>query len=129
MLSRTLPPQPSAVTSTQIFQSLGHTPPSMGFPLFEGENPKLWKTLCEQYFTLYMIHESYWVSMATLNFSGAAAVWLQSVQKKIVDMNREGFCSLLCTWFGRDRHQMLIRQFYTIRQLTTVQEYIECLIF
>lgn len=101
----------------------------MGFPLFEGENPKLWKTLCEQYFTLYMIHESYWVSMATLNFSGAAAVWLQSVQKKILDMNREGFCSLLCTWFGRDRHQMLIRQFYTIRQLTTVQEYIECLIF
>lgn len=31
----------------------------------------------------------------------------------------------MCTGFGRDRHQLLIRQFYTVRQLTTVADYTE----
>lgn len=111
--------------SAQVFQSLGHTPPVMAFPLFTGENPKLWRTLCEQYFAMYNIHQSYWVSMAMLNFSGAASIWLQSVRNKVVLMSWEDFCNLLCTRFGRDKHQVLIRQFYTIRQTSTVAEYIE----
>lgn len=37
----------------------------------------------------------------------------------------DGFCNLLCTRFGRDRHQLLIRQFYTLKQTSTVADYIE----
>lgn len=118
-------PMTANSVSAQVFQSLGHTPPVMAFPLFTGENPKLWRTLCEQYFAMYNIHQSYWVSMAMLNFSGAASIWLQSVRNKVVLMSWEDFCNLLCTRFGRDKHQVLIRQFYTIRQTSTVAEYIE----
>lgn len=63
--------------------------------------------------------------MACLNFSGTASVWLQSVQKKLAQLDWESFSALLCTRFGRDRHQLLIRQFYTVRQSTTVAAYIE----
>ena len=90
-----------------------------------GENPRLWKTLCEQYFQMFEIHEKFWVPMASLNFSGSASVWLQSVQRKLTEFDWESFSNLLCTRFGRDRHQLLIRQFYSLSQKSTVADCIE----
>jgi hypothetical protein len=104
---------------------LGATAPTMHFPQFNGENPNLWKTLAEQYFQMFSTHESYWVPMATLHFTGAAGIWLQSVVKKLAGLDWLSFTSLLCTRFGRGRHQLLIRQFYAIKQTTKVAEYIE----
>ncbi|XP_073355673.1 uncharacterized protein [Aegilops tauschii subsp. strangulata] len=104
---------------------MGQPPPPVNFPLFTGENPQLWKTLCEQYFQMFSIPDSYRVPMETLNFSGPAGIWLQSVQKKLVGLDWEAFASLLCTRFGRDKHQMLIRQFYAIKQTTFVADFIE----
>lgn len=63
--------------------------------------------------------------MAALNFSGSASIWLQSIQKRLSELDWGSFTSLLCTRFGRDRHQMLIRQFFTVHQTTTVSHYIE----
>jgi hypothetical protein len=111
--------------SSQIMAGLGTTAPTMHFPQFNGENPNLWKTLAEQYFHMFSIHESYWVPMSTLHFTGAAGIWLQSVIKKLAGLDWLSFSSLLCTRFGRDRHQLLIRQFYAIKQNSTVADYIE----
>lgn len=69
----------SGVAAGQIIAGMGQMPPSLNFPQFSGENPKIWKTMCEQYFSMYEIHESYFVPMSTLHFSGATAIWLQSV--------------------------------------------------
>jgi hypothetical protein len=113
------------VLSSQIMAGLGANAPNFPFPQFTGDNPNLWKTQAEQYFLMFTIHESYWVPMSILHFSGAAGIWLQSVQKKIASLEWISFTSLLCTRFGRDRHQLLIRQFYTIKQITTVADYIE----
>lgn len=74
---------------------------------------------------MFGIHSSFWVPMTSLNFSGTASIWLQSVQKKLSEFDWETFTSLLCTRFGRDRHQSLIRQFFTIHQTSTVTDYIE----
>jgi hypothetical protein len=74
---------------------------------------------------MYSVDRSYWLSMATLNFSTSAAIWLQSVQKKLVGLEWEGFCDFLCSKFRRDQHQQLICQFYQTKQLTTVSEYVE----
>nr|XP_040259514.1 uncharacterized protein LOC109773719 isoform X1 [Aegilops tauschii subsp. strangulata]XP_040259515.1 uncharacterized protein LOC109773719 isoform X2 [Aegilops tauschii subsp. strangulata] len=97
----------------------------MSFPVFSGDNPQLWKTLCEQYFQMFPVHDSYRVPMAILNFSGPASIWLQSVQKKLIGLDWDSFTSLLCTRFGRDKHQMLIRQFYAIKQTTSIADFIE----
>ncbi|XP_020186159.1 uncharacterized protein [Aegilops tauschii subsp. strangulata] len=111
--------------ASQMLAGLGQAHPSISFPQFTGENPNLWKTLCEQYFSMFGIHTAFWVPMAALNFSGTASVWLQTIQKRLSEFDWDAFTSLLCTRFGRDRHQMLIRQFYSLRQTTSVADYIE----
>lgn len=76
-------PMLGANTWGQLIPQGGQQPPSMPFPVFDGENPHLWKDLCEQYFAVYSVQECYSVYMATLNFSPTTGVWLQSVRKKI----------------------------------------------
>jgi hypothetical protein len=73
--------------SSQIIASLGVNAPSFPFPPFTGDNPNLWITLAEQYFSMFATHESYWVPMSILHFSGAAGVWLQSVWNKIAALD------------------------------------------
>jgi hypothetical protein len=64
-----------------LLAHMGQANPSLQFPVFDGDNPQMWQTLAEQYFAMFSIHESYWVSMATLNFVGSPKIWLHSVQK------------------------------------------------
>ena len=81
--------------------------------------------MCEQYFSMFQIPESYFVPMSTSHFTGPAAIWLQSIQGKLSTLDWEAFCNLLCARFGRDKHQLLIRQFYSLRQTSSVSDYIE----
>ena len=107
----TIVPHNQAVPTPHSVESGSHSsqhPPSMPFLVFDGENPQLWKDLTEQYFLVFGVHESYWVQMATLNFSPTTAVWLQTVRKKLLGCNWESFCNTLCVRFGRDKHQQLI---------------------
>ena len=89
----------------QFMAGLGHTTRSVSFPQFSGENPKIWITMCEQYFTMFQVHPSYFIPMSTLHFTGPAEIWLQSVQPKIGVLDWDGLCNLLCSRFGRARHQ------------------------
>lgn len=95
--------QSDASVST-LFSQLGQTNPSLQFPVFDGENPQMWQTLAEHYFSMFSVHESYWVSMAILNFAGAPKIWLHSVRKKLGNIDWTSFCTLICTRFGRDKH-------------------------
>jgi hypothetical protein len=99
--------------------------PKIHFPKFDGSCPKLWKQRCEDYFSLYGTHRSMWITVATMQFEGAAARWLQSVQHKLHDTSWEEFCSWLVTRFGRNQYQALLRQLYHMQQSTTVIEYVE----
>jgi hypothetical protein len=65
-----------AMSSGAVLGAPAQAIPAMGFPRFDGENPRLWRTMCEQYFHMYSVDRSYWLSMATLNFSTSAAIWL-----------------------------------------------------
>lgn len=49
-------PSPFAHAS-QMLAGLGQAHPSIAFPQFSRENPNLWKTMCEQYFNMFGIHE------------------------------------------------------------------------
>ena len=55
----------------------------MNFPVFNGDNPKLWISHSEMYFDLFSIDTSMWVKVASMNFSIAAARWLQSIEGKV----------------------------------------------
>ena len=49
-----------------------------------------------------------------MQLTGAARRWLQSVEQQVI---RERFC--------RDQHELLIRRLFHIRQITTVQDYVD----
>lgn len=99
--------------------------PKMNFPSFDGENPKLWISRCEDYFDMYSVEPYLWVKIAGMNMTAAAARWLQSVGPSVRRLPWQHFCQLLLDRFGKDQHQLLIRQLFSIHQSGSVSEYIE----
>jgi hypothetical protein len=99
--------------------------PKIDFPKFDGVCPKLWQQRCEDYFALYGTQRSLWITIATMQFEGAAARWLQSVQRKLPSTTWEEFCGWIVVRFGRNQHQALLRQLYHIHQDTTVVDYVD----
>lgn len=97
----------------------------MNFRTFDGENPKLWITRCEDYFDMYAVEPALWIKVSSMHFTAAAARWLQSVEQNVRDMNWPHFCRLVLDRFGKDQHEMLIRQLFHISQSGSVSEYIE----
>lgn len=79
------PHDDSAFQSSSHGQSsaLVYSIPPMTFPQFNGDNPQMWKANYEIYFDVYGIHPRNWVKVATLNFCGNAAFWLQSVRSQL----------------------------------------------
>lgn len=79
----------------------------------------------ESYCDMYGVDPTVWVRVATMYCSGPAATWVQSVENQ----DRQGswplFCRILLERFGRDQHEMLIRQLFRIRQESTVQDYVD----
>lgn len=108
-----------------VYGDISGSVPPMICPQFSGDNPQMWKSNCEQYFDVYGIHPNNWVKIATLNFVGNAAFWLQSIRSQLIGITWSGLCELVCNRFTKDRHQALIRQWIRINQSGTVSEYVE----
>lgn len=105
--------------------SLGSSLPPMTCPQFSGDNPQMWRANCEVYFDVYGVLPSNWVKVATLNFVGNTAFWLQSVTNQLIGITWHDLCERVCARFTRDRQQSLIRQWFHVKQLTTVADYVE----
>jgi len=58
--------------------------PKLHFPVFDGDNPRLWRDRCEMYFE-------------ALNFKGVAANWLQTLERKRCVSDWEEFCKKRCS--------------------------------
>lgn len=97
----------------------------MTCPQFNGDNPHMWRANCEVYFDVYGILPQNWVKVATLNFCGNAAFWLQSVRNQLIGITWSDLCEKVCARFSRDRQQALIRQWIHIKQNTSVGDYVE----
>jgi hypothetical protein len=97
----------------------------MNFPQFDGDNPQLWINRAQNYFEMYSVPQSAWIRVSTHHFVSTAARWLQSVERNLSSIDWAAFCRLIHQRFSRDQHELLIRQLYHIKQLSTVQDYIE----
>lgn len=84
----------------------------------------MWISRCDTYFQMYAVSYDVCLSFAFTYCSGPAAIWLQSVEYRIKSCGWKDLCSLLLERFGRDDHDLLIRQPLHIRQLGSVTEYI-----
>lgn len=56
--------------------------PKMKFPKFDGTNPRLWADQCETCFEVYSVIPALKTRFASLNFTGSAAAWLQTMERK-----------------------------------------------
>ena len=118
-------PFSSLENSRQISTDVYGLGPRIEMPRFDGTNPKLWQTQCEDYFRFWSTPQSQWISLATSLFEGSAARWLDSVRRRVPNVTWEEFCHLLQNRFGRNLHQSILRKFFHISQMGTVEEYVE----
>lgn len=99
--------------------------PKMNFPVFDGENSRLWQSRCESYFDMYSVEKSMWIKVASMHFEGTAARWLQSVTKRLAQASWVDICRMIHDRFGKEQHETLIRQIYHIKQTGSVTKYVE----
>lgn len=99
--------------------------PKMPFPKFDGDNPQLWITQAQNYFEMYCVDQSVWIKCATMQFTGAAKRWLQSIERQLPAVDWAKFCRLIHERFSRDQHELLLRQLFHIKQTGSVQEYVD----
>lgn len=121
------PPDPvdshHELDSTTIHRSI--PVPKMDFPKFNGENPRWWRDQCVLYFEVYGIPPQLKTRFAALNFQGAAATWLQTVQWRGRVTDWEQLCELVFTKFDKDQYQNQLRQLESLKQTGSVQAYYE----
>lgn len=111
--------------SEQSFHgSLGNLP-KLQFPLFDGDNPRLWKSTCEDYFHMYSVDPTVWIRISKMQFIRSAARWLQSVESQLATISWEEFIHMVSDRFGKDQHQVFLRQLFHIWQSGSVAAYIE----
>ncbi|XP_066339869.1 uncharacterized protein [Miscanthus floridulus] len=99
--------------------------PKLPFNKFNGENPRLWRSNCEKYFTMNNVYPAVWVSVSSMYLEGDAAYWYESIDNTPAIATWQAFCQALHSRFGRDQHAVFIRQLFQIKQATTVTDYVE----
>jgi hypothetical protein len=99
--------------------------PKLPFNKFNGENPRLWRSNCEKYFQMNAVDPNAWVSVASMYLEGTAACWYESIDNTSAIATWTTFCQALHDRFDRDQHEVLIRQLFQIKQLSTVSDYVD----
>ncbi|RLN23391.1 uncharacterized protein C2845_PM07G03090 [Panicum miliaceum] len=99
--------------------------PKMQFPLFDGENPKLWIRRSEDYFDMFQVESHMWIKVASMHFATGPGRWLQSVERRLKSASWSELCQMILDRFGKSHHELLIRQLFHIKQLTSVADYSE----
>ena len=99
--------------------------PRVELPRFDGVQPRLWQSRCEEYFQLWGTPSSLWVPYVSAQFDGAAAKWLEAYKHKYPQGSWDDFCLAHQARFGRNQHATLLRRMFHVRQSTTVEAYVE----
>jgi hypothetical protein len=110
--------------SESLGRSLGKLP-KLPFPGFDGTNPGLWISHCENYFDMYDVEPTAWIRVASMYMTPQVACWFQAVELKNPHMSWPMLCRMLHDRFGRDQLQSLLRHLFRIHQTDSVTEYQE----
>jgi hypothetical protein len=98
--------------------------PKMSFPRFAGENPRVWRDQCLDFFRVFNISPTLWHTTATLHLDGNTAVWLQSYKQRHTISGWPQFISAVEAEFGADDQRRSTKALLNLKQTGSVQEYI-----
>lgn len=105
------------------YSDFSHTFLQLEFPRFYGSNSKIWVKKCENYFDICDVPLEHWVKLVTMHFDSSAAFWMQSIELDLKRLSWENLCRAVVDRFQRDQHNLIIRQFFHVRQSGFVSEY------
>ena len=77
------------------------------------------------YFEVFSASPSLKTRFATLNFKGAAASWLQTVEHRGRITDWDDFCSAVFERFDQDQYKLHLRQLDGLRQTGSVSEFLD----
>jgi hypothetical protein len=95
----------------------------MPFPKFGGTDLVIWIIQCEDYFNFYRVPDFLKSMVASLNFEGTAARWLQVVRLKQGLGDWRNLSRLVLEKFGVEEYPRAMRRLMSIRQKGGVVEY------
>jgi hypothetical protein len=95
----------------------------MSFPHFDGENPRIWRDKCLDYFWLFNVHPSLWFVSTTLHMDGNAALWLKAYKLRYEISGWPVLMTAIEEKFGADDSRRFMKQFLALKQTGTVKEY------
>jgi hypothetical protein len=95
----------------------------MQFPTFDGDHPTIWFDNCENYFTIYSILETLWVTIAAMHLKDNAAKWWQEYKRTHRKHNWHSFYEAVKVEFGSDDYRSAVSELLNIKQSGTVEEY------
>ena len=101
-----------------------HAIPKMAFPQFTGENPRIWKDKCLDYFHIFNIPESMWVTSASMNMDANTAKWLQVYKLKHGLGTWSEFMAAVEDQFGSYTYRDSISDLIALEQEGSLDEYI-----
>jgi hypothetical protein len=106
-------------------QATNQVLPKMSFPKFAGEDPVVWGDKCLEYFYMYQVPQSLWVSAASIHMEQNATHWWQ-VQKLRQGMrNWQEFVRAVESKFGADAYVKSLRKIRSLKQVDTLEKYVE----
>jgi hypothetical protein len=95
----------------------------MEFPKFDGTNPRLWRDQCQVYFEVYSVVPFLKTRFARLNFTGPAAIWLQSEERRGRIQDWDQLVQAVLAKYDKDQYPLQLRQLDSLKQVGSVQEY------
>lgn len=95
----------------------------MSFTWFDGDQPRIWKDKCLDYFRLFNVHPSLWLVSSTLHMDGNAALWLKAYRLRHEVNSWPVLMAAVEEKFGADDHRKFMKQMLALKQRGTVEEY------
>jgi hypothetical protein len=95
----------------------------MSFPRFNGDQPRIWKDKCLDYFRLFNVNPSLWLISCTLHMDGNAALWLKAYKLRHEISTWTALMVVVEEKFGADDHHRYMKQLLQLKQRGIVEEY------
>jgi hypothetical protein len=87
----------------------------MSFPRFDGDQPRIWKDKCLDYFNLFNVNPALWLVSCTLHMEGNAALWLKAYQLRHEISTWTALMVAVEEKFGADDHRKYMKQLMSLQ--------------
>jgi len=95
----------------------------MYFPQFDGTHPKIWIDNCANYFSIYFVPASVWLSSTTMHLEGNASKWWQAYKQQHTKITWLSFCLAIEQEFGADDYRIALTDLITLKRTGNLGEY------